>query len=81
MISRFVMAAGLAVALVTPAFAGKCADAIAKVGMALETAQVNDNEKATVDDLIKLAQQKQTAGDAKGCLMDLAEAKKLLNIK
>jgi len=64
-----------------PAFADDCTDNMTKVEEAIATAQLNEQDMASVQGLIEDARAKQAAGDVEGCATTLAEAKTVLQVE
>ena len=64
-----------------PAFADDCTDAMAVVEEAVSSAQLSEQDMASVQGLIEDARAKQAAGDIEGCATTLAEAKTVLQVE
>jgi hypothetical protein len=64
-----------------PAFADACTDNMAVVEEAIATAQLTEQDMASVQGLIEDARAKQAAGDVEGCATTLAEAKTVLQVE
>ncbi len=75
-----ILSAALLITLSAPAFAGQCADDVAKIDAALTTAQLDADIKTQVTDLREQAVQLCGAGNDQEGLDVTAQAKTLLNI-
>lgn len=64
-----------------PAYADECTDAMAVVEQATASAQLNEQDSASVQSLIDDAKAKQAAGDVEGCATTLMEAKTILQVE
>lgn len=64
-----------------PAYADECTDAMAVVEQATASAQLNEQDSASVQSLIDDAKAKQAAGDVEGCATSLMEAKSILKVE
>ncbi len=64
-----------------PAYADECTDAMATVEQATASAQLNEQDSASVQSLIDDAKAKQAAGDVNGCATTLMEAKTILQVE
>lgn len=64
-----------------PAYADECTDSMAVVEEAAASAQLNEQDNASVQSLIDDAKAKQAAGDAEGCSSTLMEAKTILQVE
>ena len=76
-----ILAAALALALSTAAFAGKCQDDIEKIDAALATSDVGPDQRAQLEDMRNQAVQLCGAGNEAEGLDVTAEAKAMLNIQ
>jgi hypothetical protein len=76
-----ILAASLALALSTAAFAGQCQDDIEKIDAALATGDVGPDQRAQLEDMRNQAVQLCGAGNEAEGLDVTAEAKAMLNIQ
>ena len=77
----FMLAAALATALSTSAFAGQCQDDIAKIDDALANQELTKDKKSQLEDMRNQAVQLCGAGNEQEGLDVTAEAKAMLNIQ
>jgi hypothetical protein len=75
-----IIAAG-SIAFAVPALADECTDNMAVVEQAVASAQLSEQDNASVQALIEDARAKQAAGDTEGCATTLAEAKTILQVE
>ena len=78
---KFAAAMLVTAAFATPAYADACSDSLAKVEEAVASAQLSEQDMASVQGFIEDARAKQAAGDVDGCTTTLAEAKAALQIE
>lgn len=71
----------LSIGLIAPAFASQCQDDVSKIDIALETTQLDTDQKTEVTDLRSQAVQLCGAGNEQEGLDVTAQAKALLNIE
>ena len=76
-----ILAASLALALSTAAFAGQCQDDIEKIDAALASGNVGPDQRAQIEDMRNQAVQLCGAGNEAEGLDVTAEAKAMLNIQ
>lgn len=79
--NTIVLAASLALALSTAAFAGQCQDDIEKIDAALASGDVSPDQRAQLEDMRNQAVQLCGAGNEAEGLDVTAEAKAMLNIQ
>jgi len=73
---------GMVVGILTmPAFADDCADTIAMVTNTADAGGLSQADMDAVNAALAEATEKQTAGDAEGCLASLSSAKQMLNLE
>ncbi len=77
----FILAASLALALSTGAFAGQCQDDIEKIDAALASGDVGSDQRAQLEDMRNQAVQLCGAGNEAEGLDVTAEAKAMLNLQ
>ena len=77
---RTILAAALALALASPAFAGRCPMEMAAIDAALQTAQLSEEDMARVRELRTQGEELHGAGDHAGSEAALDEAKAILGI-
>lgn len=77
---KFVIAAALVAALVTPALANQCPKLMKKIDAAMATAQVDDATKTKVMALYEKGKTEHEAGDHAASEADLNAALKLLGM-
>lgn len=80
MIHRLTLAAILAAALASPAFAFQCPADMAEIDAALETASLSEDVMAKVKELRATGEAEHAAGNHQASVDALAEAKALLGI-
>ncbi len=77
---RIILAAGLTLALATPAFAGQCPALMARIDAAMATATATDATKARVTELYAVGKAAHEAGDHPASEAALNEALALLGL-
>ena len=77
---RLTLAALLAAALASPAFASQCPPDMAEIDAALETASLSEDVMAKVKELRATGEAEHAAGNHQASVDALAEAKALLGI-
>ena len=80
MLRKAVLVAATAAFLATPAFAASCPKHMADIDAAMQTAQLNEADKAKVMELRKKGEEQHNAGDHDSSVKTLGEAKKILGI-
>jgi len=81
MLRKGLLIAGLAIGLSTPAMAASCPNDMSQIDKAMQTAQLNDADKAKVQQLRKQGEEQHNSGDHTSSVKTLGEAKQMLGIQ
>ncbi len=75
------LALAISSAAIYPAYSDECSDMMGKVTEALATTQLSSDDTVAIEAIRTAALEKQNGGDVEGCVADLQEAARLLNLE